>query len=156
MKKLISQTLFMVLASVALTSCSKKSRQPVSNNQYQETTTSETRTENQVSIDNATVYFDFDKSDVRSQDEPTITSFGSSVPVGAPIIVEGHCDERGTREYNLALGERRANSVKNFMESNGFNGKIQTVSYGKDKPAVEGSDAESWAKNRRAVLLLDK
>ncbi len=73
----------------------------------------------------------------------------------APITVEGHCDERGTREYNLALGARRANAVKHFLLANGVNAKqIKTVSYGKERPEVQGSDETSWEKNRRAVTVL--
>ncbi|MEE8224064.1 MAG: OmpA family protein, partial [Alphaproteobacteria bacterium] len=68
------------------------------------------------------------------------------------ISVEGHCDERGTREYNLALGERRANSAKNYLVALGVNPKrIRTISYGKERPAVAGSNDAAWAQNRRAV-----
>lgn len=68
------------------------------------------------------------------------------------ILIEGHADERGTREYNLALGERRANAVRNYMVSLGIDPRrIQTISYGKERPEVLGSNSESWAKNRRAV-----
>lgn len=68
------------------------------------------------------------------------------------ITVEGHADERGTREYNLALGDRRATSVKNYLVSMGVPAsRINTISYGKEQPAVVGSDASSWAQNRRAV-----
>jgi len=71
------------------------------------------------------------------------------------ITVEGHCDERGTREYNLALGDRRANSAKNYLASRGISAsRISTISYGKERPAVEGSDESAWAQNRRAVTVL--
>lgn len=66
------------------------------------------------------------------------------------VVIEGHCDERGTREYNLALGERRANAVKNYLVALGVSeGRIDTVSYGKERPAALGSNPEAWAKNRR-------
>ena len=69
-------------------------------------------------------------------------------------IVEGHADERGTRDYNLALGERRANSAKNYLTSIGVDAsRIQTVSYGKERPSALGSDEQSWAQNRRAVTV---
>ena len=72
------------------------------------------------------------------------------------MSIEGHCDERGTREYNLALGERRANSVKNYMVSMGVDpSRISTVSYGKERPAVMGSNAEAWAQNRRGVSVVE-
>jgi len=71
------------------------------------------------------------------------------------ITVEGHCDERGTREYNLALGDRRANAAKNYLVSRGIApSRINTISYGKERPAVQGSDEEAYAQNRRAVTVL--
>jgi peptidoglycan-associated lipoprotein len=71
------------------------------------------------------------------------------------ITVEGHADERGTREYNLALGERRANSVKNYLTSLGVAAKrIETISYGKERPAVMGSNESSWSQNRRSVTVV--
>ena len=74
---------------------------------------------------------------------------------GFQLLVEGHCDERGTREYNLALGERRANSVKEFLSSLGVDpGRLTIISYGKERPAAEGSTSEAWAENRRAVLVV--
>ncbi len=71
------------------------------------------------------------------------------------VVVEGHADERGTREYNLALGERRATAAKNYLVSLGIDPRrIQTISYGKERPEMLGSNAESWAKNRRAVTVV--
>ena len=71
------------------------------------------------------------------------------------ITVEGHADERGTREYNLALGDRRANAAKNYLAAKGVDAsRISTISYGKERPAVQGSDDESYAQNRRAVTVL--
>ena len=69
--------------------------------------------------------------------------------------VEGHADERGTREYNLALGDRRANAAKNYLVGKGIDaGRLSTISYGKERPAAEGSDESSWAQNRRAVTVV--
>jgi len=74
---------------------------------------------------------------------------------GVKILVEGHCDERGTREYNLALGERRANSVKKYLVSLGISGsRIQTVSYGEDRPFKMGSNESAWKQNRRAHFVV--
>jgi peptidoglycan-associated lipoprotein len=71
------------------------------------------------------------------------------------FVIEGHCDERGTREYNLALGERRATSVKNYLVALGIDtNRMQTISYGKERPAVLGSDEAAWAQNRRGVIVL--
>ena len=73
----------------------------------------------------------------------------------ARITLEGHCDERGTREYNLALGDRRANSAKNYLVARGISAaRITTVSYGKERPAALGSDEASYAQNRRAVTVV--
>ena len=72
------------------------------------------------------------------------------------IIVEGHCDERGTREYNLALGEKRAQSVKNYLISLGIStDRVTTISYGKERPAVIGSNDGAWAQNRRSVTIVN-
>lgn len=71
------------------------------------------------------------------------------------IAVEGHADERGTREYNLALGDKRANAVKNYLVSLGVSPmRVQTISYGKERPEMLGSNSESWAKNRRGVTTV--
>lgn len=70
------------------------------------------------------------------------------------LTIEGHADERGTREYNLALGERRANEVRTYLIGQGVaEGRISTISYGKERPEVEGSDEEAWNRNRRAVTI---
>ena len=75
---------------------------------------------------------------------------------GTKIMIEGHCDERGTREYNLALGERRAVVIRNYLASLGVNSPaIQSISYGKEKPVVIGSTDQSWAQNRRGVLAVE-
>ena len=103
------------------------------------------------------IYFETDKHNINSASAFTLESQANwlkSTP-GFQIIVEGHCDERGTREYNLALGERRANSVKEFLVSLGVEpGRVTTISYGKERPSAEGSTFESWAENRRAVTVV--
>jgi peptidoglycan-associated lipoprotein len=71
------------------------------------------------------------------------------------VTIEGHCDERGTREYNLALGERRANAAKNFLAARGVpESRMRTISWGKERPVALGSDESAWAQNRRAVTVL--
>ena len=71
------------------------------------------------------------------------------------VRIEGNADERGTREYNLALGERRATAVRNYMVALGIDaGRMQTISYGKERPAVLGDDEAAWAQNRRGVIVL--
>jgi len=74
---------------------------------------------------------------------------------GVKVTIEGHADERGTREYNLALGDRRANAAKNFLGAQGVaTARIATISYGKERPVAEGSDEAAWAQNRRAVTVI--
>lgn len=105
------------------------------------------------------VYFDYDKFDLRPDAKNTLAKL---VPIlknfpDKKILIEGHCDERGTVEYNLALGERRAYSVKTYLIQAGIpTERIQTVSYGKEKPVDPGHTEEAWAKNRRAALLTIK
>ena len=103
------------------------------------------------------VYFETNKHNINSAAAFTLeaqANWLNSTP-GFQVIVEGHCDERGTREYNLALGERRANSVKEFLVSLGVEpGRISTISYGKERPAADGSTSESWAENRRSVTIV--
>ncbi|MFT6333093.1 MAG: peptidoglycan-associated lipoprotein [Lentimonas sp.] len=73
------------------------------------------------------------------------------------IIIEGHCDERGTREYNIALGEKRANSTKEYLVANGVESfRIKTISYGKERPALVGSSEAVWNKNRRSVTVIEE
>ncbi len=74
---------------------------------------------------------------------------------GVKVTVEGHCDERGTREYNLALGDRRASAAKNFLAAQGVNAsRIATISYGKERPVADGTDESAYAQNRRAVTVI--
>jgi peptidoglycan-associated lipoprotein len=107
-----------------------------------------------------TVYFDFDKSDLR-QDTRDILSKNAAALLkkyaDTSIRVEGHCDERGSDEYNLALGERRAKSVAAYLVTLGIKSdRISTISYGKEKPVVTGSDEASYSKNRRAEFVIAK
>ena len=103
-----------------------------------------------------TVYFDTDRYNIDGQDQQALAAQAvwlAKYPAKR-ITIEGHCDERGTREYNLALGERRANAAKNYLVSLGIDaGRIGTVSHGKEKPLALGSNEESWSKNRRAVTV---
>jgi peptidoglycan-associated lipoprotein len=102
------------------------------------------------------IYFDTDRYNIDSADQQALAaqSVWLAKYPAKRITIEGHCDERGTREYNLALGERRANAAKNYLVSLGIDpGRITTVSYGKEKPVALGSDEASWAKNRRAVTV---
>ncbi|MET0241606.1 MAG: peptidoglycan-associated lipoprotein Pal [Sphingobium sp.] len=108
------------------------------------------------SILSDTVHFGTDESDVREQDKSILQSQAQWLARYSDkrITVEGHADERGTRDYNLALGERRANAAKNYLVGLGVAPtRITTISYGKERPVALGSDESSWAQNRRAVTV---
>jgi len=104
------------------------------------------------------VFFGFDRYDLSAEAQATLdrqAQWLQQYP-NLRVTIEGHTDERGTREYNLALGERRANAVSNYLVARGIDpGRIQTVSYGKERPAVVGSDESAWARNRRAVTIIN-
>ena len=107
-----------------------------------------------------TVYFDFDKSDLRQDARDVLSKNAETILkslAGLKIKIEGHSDERGSAEYNLALGERRAKSVQNYLTTLGVKAEsLSVVSYGKEKPAVNGNDESAWAKNRRAEFVVVK
>ncbi|HEY0526294.1 MAG TPA: peptidoglycan-associated lipoprotein Pal [Stellaceae bacterium] len=104
------------------------------------------------------VFFALDRSDLGGEAQATLrrqAEWLSRNPAVA-VVIEGHADERGTREYNLALGERRATAVRNFLTAAGIPGnRIRTVSFGKEKPAIIGSTESAWAQNRRAVTTVE-
>lgn len=101
-----------------------------------------------------TVYFAFNEYTIASDSQSILDNNIAKLRNGSQAIrVEGHADERGTREYNLALGERRANAVVQYLVANGIaKSRIETISYGKERPADAGHDETAWAKNRRAEL----
>ena len=105
------------------------------------------------------VFFDYDKSEIKAEAKAALSANAEWLlkNPGAEITIEGHCDERGTREYNIALGERRAGAVKNAMVALGVKGsRIRTVSYGKERPFAVGNDEEAYSKNRRGHFLVTK
>ncbi len=100
------------------------------------------------------IFFDFDKYNLDAEDRGTLDRQAAWMKANPSVTVtiEGHADERGTREYNLALGERRANSVKDYLVSLGLNPvRVKTISYGKERPVAAGSTNAAWAQNRRGV-----
>ena len=101
-----------------------------------------------------TVYFDYDKYNVKSEYETLLNAHAVFIrSTNLNVVIEGHADERGTPEYNIALGERRASAVKSYLQGNGVSGEqLSIVSYGKEKPAVLGHNEAAYAKNRRAVI----
>lgn len=105
------------------------------------------------------VHFEFDKSHLTKDAKTTIHRQAEWLKAHPAIrvSVQGHCDERGTREYNLALGERRADAAKKALEAHGVHAnRLETVSYGKERPAVLGTDEAAHAANRRAVSVLQQ
>ncbi len=103
------------------------------------------------------VYFDTDQSVVREDGRQTLGKQAEWLKkyTNYPITIEGKCDERGTREYNLALGERRANAVKQYLVAQGVPAqRVNTISYGKERPEVVGSDEGAWARNRVGITAL--
>jgi peptidoglycan-associated lipoprotein len=102
-----------------------------------------------------TIYFDFDRYDIRADARPVLrTNAAVIADASGKVTIEGHCDERGSAEYNLALGERRANAVKRYLVDLGVSSsKLRTVSFGEERPAVQGHDESAWRYNRRADFV---
>jgi peptidoglycan-associated lipoprotein len=102
------------------------------------------------------VFFDTDRFNIDTSDQAILQSQAQYLAryPNLQVTIEGHCDERGTRDYNLALGERRANAAKSYLASLGVNpARIQTVSFGKERPQAMGSNEQAYAQNRRAVTI---
>jgi peptidoglycan-associated lipoprotein len=112
---------------------------------------------NPIEFKDQTVYFDFDKASVRPSEVGKLKEVArrmKSFP-GKALRIEGHCDERGTEEYNRALGDRRAQSIREFLHKEGFDANMMpTITYGEDKPADPGHNEAAYAKNRRGELIL--
>ena len=109
------------------------------------------------SVTSNTIHFALDRYDINTESIAILDSQAQWLAKwpNVPVSLEGHCDERGTREYNLALGDRRANAAKNYLAAHGINpARISTISYGKERPIALGSDEASWAQNRRAVTIV--
>lgn len=106
-------------------------------------------------VDQTTIYFDFDQAGIRPEFKEILNAHAEYLKANpqASVVLEGHCDERGTVEYNLALGERRANTVKRYLIVQGAAAsQVDTVSYGEERPAQVGSTEAAWSKNRRAEI----
>ncbi len=164
--RLAPTTLVLLLAgSIALSACAKKAPQQLP---PEPVTTTSTDPGPQGAVPGSqadfvaqmmgqdTVYFDTDRFNIDSADAAALqqqAQWLAKYPAKRATL-EGHCDERGTRDYNLALGERRANSAKNYLVTLGVDAsRINTVSYGKERPVALGSDEASWSRNRRSVTV---
>jgi peptidoglycan-associated lipoprotein len=98
------------------------------------------------------IYFDYDKAEIRADARDILSQNGKSLTdhPTSTIRIEGNCDERGTEQYNLALGEKRANSARDYLVNYGISAsRITTISYGKERPVAKGHNEEAWSKNRR-------
>ncbi|MEK6542520.1 MAG: peptidoglycan-associated lipoprotein Pal [Pseudomonadota bacterium] len=166
----LTQAMVMGMALVAVAGCSRNRAPaelpPVDESSYNTGTTSTGGVSNAVvpgsqqdfvaSISSDTIYFDTDRYNVDDIDRAALASQAQWLAryPNVRITVEGHADERGTRDYNLALGERRANAARNYLASLGVDAaRISVVSFGKERPIALGSDEASWAQNRRAVTV---
>lgn len=104
------------------------------------------------------VFFGLNRSDLSPEARGTLDRQAQWLKTypNVTVTIEGHADERGTREFNLALGERRATAVRNYLAAQGIGGnRVRTISYGKERPAVLGSNEAAWAQNRRGVTVVD-
>ncbi|TFH64090.1 MAG: peptidoglycan-associated lipoprotein Pal [Candidatus Zixiibacteriota bacterium] len=162
MKNLLTLLAIAALIALMVVGCAKKPKveaptQPTTTETKPPVTTSDQSTdqgkvESEPSSKFRAIYFDFDRYNLR---DDTKADLRKNIDVmmqdqNIRITVEGHCDERGTVEYNLALGERRAKSARDYMVSMGVKAdRISTISYGKERPAEFGHDEGAWAKNRR-------
>jgi len=106
----------------------------------------------------STVYFGYDESSLSAEAQATLDRQAAFLKANPTIriVIEGHCDERGTREYNLALGDRRASAARDYLVAKGVNSsRLATISYGKERPAVGGSNDTSYALNRRSMSKIN-
>ena len=106
----------------------------------------------------STVYFDYDESSLTAEAQSTLDRQADFLKANPSIriVIEGHCDERGTREYNLALGDRRASAASDYLVAKGVNAsRLTTISFGKERPAVGGSNDTSYALNRRSMSKIN-
>lgn len=154
----------LLLAALSIAACSKKVPEslppaPSENVDYSDSTSRPIKGSQEDFLANIAadrIFFDTDRSNVDSEDQSILQSQAVWLRANPSvrIRIEGHADERGTREYNLALGERRANAAKNYLSTMGVDvSRISVVSFGKERPDALGSDEGAWAKNRRAVTV---
>lgn len=149
--KAIKQGLTLAVVMSFLVGCSGSDTKPVEN-----TTTGTATTDTSVSEQTLSnvVYFDFDQYALTAESRAVLLAHADKLK-GASVAVrlEGHADERGSREYNMALGEKRANAVRDFLVTQGVSGSsLEVISFGEEQPVATGSDEASWAQNRRVEV----
>ena len=146
-----------VTVLLLLTACSTNKPPPAGTGMSSENIVPGSKRDFEVNVGDR-VFYDFDKSDLKPEARRTIERWAAWMKQypNVTVTVEGHCDERGTREYNLGLGDRRANAAKNFLVSLGVEARrVATISYGKERPAVLGSNDAAYAQNRRGVMVVN-
>lgn len=152
--KTLKHGLTLAFVMAFLTACSSSSNTKNTDNETVDTNTGDnTSSVVEPTVSNV-VYFEFDKYDLTAESRAVLLAHADKLK-GASVAVrlEGHADERGSREYNMALGEKRANAVRDFLVTQGVNGSsLEVISFGEEQPAVVGSDESSWAQNRRVEV----
>ena len=150
------KTIFSIFAVLLLTNCTQKgAMEDVTTGLYEQGGMAYLDKYGEVP---AKIYFDYNQYGIDDMDTSTLDLQATWLDKNPSkyILIEGHCDERGTREYNLALGERRANATKDYLTSMGVSpDRISTVSFGKERPDVEGSMEAAWEMNRRTATTMD-
>ena len=147
--------LVLLLSLCFITACGKN-YDTINSQEEAEKINKETKVKNETVVVPDKVYFAFDSSALSAASKKSLDTVAEwlNSDSNIKILLEGHCDERGTREYNLALGQRRAEAVKNYLVSKKIDSnRIKTVSYGKEKPEFVGKGEAVWAKNRRTVVV---
>jgi len=167
MKK--SMTLAALTAALAIAGCAKKppavlppgpsseNTTPVDNGPIEGQVLPGSRADFLRTVPSDRIFFDTDSFSVDDQDRVTLDAQAAWLQryPNVRVTIEGHADERGTREYNLALGDRRANAAKNYLQSRGIDtSRMAVISWGKERPDAVGSDESAWARSRRAVTVL--
>ena len=150
------KTIFSIFAVLLLTNCTQKgAMEDVTTGLYEQGGMSYLDKYGEVP---AKIYFDYNQYGIDDMDSSTLDLQANWLDENPSkyILIEGHCDERGTREYNLALGERRSDATRNYLTSMGISpDRISTVTFGKERPDVEGSYEDAWHLNRRSVTTMD-
>lgn len=155
--------LIALIAAASIAGCSSTPEDPdagastatTDTTSYESTTPVETTSQADPALQGRVVYFDFDSYDIRYDAQALLSAHAAylSANSGARVRVEGHADERGTREYNMALGERRAKAAAAYLTSKGAStSQIEVISYGEERPAALGHEESSWSQNRRVEL----
>ena len=149
----IFHKLYLTLLVVFLASCSSVSTERTNDATAISASASEPYSDYGITSNNV-LYFAYDRSDINSEGRTKIRNLAEIIKSNdLSVRVEGHCDERGTREYNLALGQRRAESVADYLESRGVDrSRLVVKSYGEESPAVSASNERAWARNRRVEI----